>query len=212
MIYFASTVAGAENEDRLCDKSPRRSMCAAGDRKMSFMSNRLFKMAAAPALALASLSSAAVPFAAANAQERPVAAQPVAANTNVQQVSFATFNDSNRSVRFVQAGAAEASRDKIAIIVWGGNRDLQQQAYNAALDLRDQGIPLAFIVGPDLNGVDADANFQVYARGVPAFDADGARFGLDHIMKVRPEVTRMGLEAYARGFPREAAALGMSPR
>ena len=180
---------------------------------MEFRTIRGIGTSIAPLLAFAAASSAAVPIAAANAQERPVAAQPVAANTNVavDPVVFQTSDARNVSVRGVQAGAAEASRDKIAIIVWGGNRDLQRQALAAAYDLRDQGIPLAFIVGPDLNGVDADANFQVYARGVPAFDADGARFGLDHITKVRPEVTRMGLEAYARGFPREAAALGLVP-
>ena len=165
-------------------------------------------------MAFAAASSAAVPFAAANTQERPVASQPVAANTNVQQVtpiSWQTFDDRGREARFVQTRAAIASKDKIAIIVWGGSVDLQRQAFAAAQDLRDQGIPLAFIVGPDLNGVDADANFQVYARGVPAFDGDGARYGGAHIAEVRPTVVRMGLEAYARGFPREAAALGLVP-
>lgn len=169
---------------------------------MSALTRNIFRNFAAPvALGLGAAASVFAP-AAGFAQERPVAA-----NTNVQQVSFATFNDSNRSVRFVQAGAAEASRDKIAIIVWGGNRDLQQQAYNAALDLRDQGIPLAFIVGPDLNGVDADANFQVYARGVPVFDGDGARYGGAHIAEVRPAVVRMGQTAFRDHFPRELAAL-----
>jgi len=180
---------------------------------MEFRTIRGIGTSIAPVLAFAAASSAAVPFAAANAQERPAAAQPVAANTNVavSPVVFQTLDGSQRSVDFVRTGAAMASREKIAIIVWGGNCDLQQQAYNAALDLRDQGIPLAFIVGPDLNGVDADANFQVYARGVPAFDGDGARYGGAHIAEVRPTVVRMGLEAYARGFPREAAALGLVP-
>ena len=173
---------------------------------MSALTRNIFRNFAAPvALGLGAAASVFAP-AAGFAQERPVAA-----NTNVQAtpVSFQTLDGSQRTSDFVRTGAAMASRDKIAIIVWGGNRDLQQQAYNAALDLRDQGIPLAFIVGPDLNGVDADANFQVYARGVPAFDADGARFGLDHIAQVRPEVSRMGREAYARGFPRELAALDL---
>jgi hypothetical protein len=174
---------------------------------MSALTNRIFRnVVAAPALALATAAAAFSPAAVA-AQERPVAAQPVAANANVQQVAFQTLDGSSRSVRFVQAGAAEASRDKIAIVVWGGNRELQQQAYNAALDLRDQGIPLAFIVGPDLNGYDVDANFQVYARGVPVFDGDGAHLGANHASEVRPTVLRMGQTAFRDHFPRELAAL-----
>ncbi|MCB2050560.1 MAG: hypothetical protein KDE63_03935, partial [Novosphingobium sp.] len=82
---------------------------------MSALTNRIFRnVVAAPALALATAAAAFSPAVVA-AQERPVAMQPVAANANVQAqpIAFSTFNDSNRSVRFVQAGAAEASRDKI---------------------------------------------------------------------------------------------------
>lgn len=176
---------------------------------MSALTNRIFKnVVAAPALALATASAAFSP-AAVIAQERPAAAQPLAANGNFQAtpIAFQTVDARTNSVRGVQAAGAEASRDKIAIIVWGGNRDLQRQAYAAALDLRDQGVPLAFIVGPDLNGYTEDANFQVYARGLPQFEGDGANIGGANVAMVRPEVVRMGRAAYARGFPRELAAL-----
>lgn len=49
---------------------------------MSALTNKIFRnVVAAPALALAAVS---LPFAGAVAQDRPVAAQPVAANANVQ--------------------------------------------------------------------------------------------------------------------------------
>lgn len=172
---------------------------------MSALTKGIFGKFAAPiALGIGAAATAFIPAA---GIAQTMQAQPAAANANVQQVAFQTLDGSSRSVRFVQAGAAEASRDKIAIVVWGGSRELQQQAYNAALDLRDQGVPLAFIIGPDLNGYTEDADFQVYARSLPQFEGDGANFGGAHADKVRPEVVRMGREAYARGFPRELAAL-----
>ncbi|MGE4314201.1 MAG: hypothetical protein AB7E85_08025 [Pseudobdellovibrionaceae bacterium] len=174
---------------------------------MSALTKGIFKnVVAAPALALATASAAFSP-AAVIAQERPVAAQPVAVNANVRQVTFQTLDGSRRSEDFVRTGAAMASRDKIAIIVWGGSADLQRQAYAAAEDLRDQGIPLAFIVGPDLNGYTEDANFQVYARGLPQYEGNGATFGGAHADEVRPTVVRMGQNAFRNQFPRELAAL-----
>lgn len=122
---------------------------------------------------------------------------------------FQTRDARTRTPRFVRTGAAIASREKIAIIVWGGNREMQQQAYYAALDLRDQGIPLAFIVGPDLNGYDVDANFQVYARVAPVFEGNGALLGANHIAEVRPTVTRMARTALRDLFPEQAATLGL---
>lgn len=172
---------------------------------MSALTKGIFGKFAAPiALGIGAAATAFIPAA---GIAQTMQAQPAAANANVQQVAFQTLDGSSRSVRFVQAGAAEASRDKIAIVVWGGSRELQQQAYNAALDLRDQGVPLAFIIGPDLNGYTEDANFQVYARSLPQFEGDGANIGGANVAMVRPEVVRMGREAYARGFPRELAAL-----
>jgi len=71
---------------------------------MSALTNRIFRnVVAAPALALAAVS---LPFAGAVAQDRPVAAQPVAANANVQAqpVAFQTVDARTNSVRGVRAG------------------------------------------------------------------------------------------------------------
>ncbi|MEZ5687409.1 MAG: hypothetical protein R3E21_01190 [Caenibius sp.] len=179
---------------------------------MSALTNRIFRnVVAAPALALATAAAAFSPAVVA-AQERPVAMQPVAANANVQAqpIAFSTFNDSNRSVRFVQAGAAEASRDKIAIVIWGGNRELQQQAYNAALDLRDQGIPLAFIVGPSLDPANAQnyAHIDIYAAGLPGGgDGPSIIIGSERASELRPMLVGEAQRTYAIAFPTQVAAL-----
>ncbi|MGE4314322.1 MAG: hypothetical protein AB7E85_08660 [Pseudobdellovibrionaceae bacterium] len=165
------------------------------------MSSRFMKLAAAPALALATAS---LPFAGAVAQERPVAMQPAAANANVQQVAFQTLDGSTRTPDFVRTGAAMASRDKIAIVVWGGNRDLQRQAYDAALDLRDQGIPLAFIVGPSQLPTNNATMIEIYGRGVSATQLV---IGQDNIANLRGDVRSESQAAYGRMFPRELAAL-----
>lgn len=175
---------------------------------MSALTKNIFRNFAAPVvLGLGAAASAFVP-AASFAQERPVATQPVAANANVavDPVVFQTIDGSTRSIRVVQAGASEASRDKIAIVVWGGNRELQQQAYNAALDLRDQGIPLAFIVGPSRLPYDNAVMIDIYGRSVPVSDLT---VGAERIAELRPTLSEQGVQAYGRMFPREVAALDL---
>lgn len=102
--------------------------------------------------------------------------------------------------------AASASRNKIAIVVWGGNRVIQQEAYNAARDLVNIGIPTAFVLGPDDNGLDADAAMTIYAASLPRFDS---RWGTNYASSIRADMREGGVEAYRMAFPREAAALGL---
>ncbi len=175
---------------------------------MSALTKSIFKGLAAPVFAAGVMASSVVPFTMANAQTAQ--AQPVAANANAREVVFQTLDGRTNSVRGVQAAAAEASAHKIAIVVWGGNHELQQEAYNAALDLRDQGIPLAIILGPRLIPSDNVASYQVYAQGVPVFDGNGASFGTDHVADVRPTVLRMGRTAFRDHFPTQVAALAMN--
>jgi hypothetical protein len=164
---------------------------------MKNVANKTFGLATAGALALTPM--------AAHAEDAAVPANGNAAS--VQQVAFSTFDGRQRSIRFVEAGAAEASRDKVAIIVWSGNRELQQEAYNAALQLRDEGYSLALILGPSLGEGDNDANIQVYARGVPVYEGTGAWIGRNNADMVRPETVRMAREASISHFPREVASL-----
>jgi hypothetical protein len=178
---------------------------------MSLMSNKLFRMAAAPALALGALSST-VPFNAAIAQERPAAAQLVAANTNVA-VSTTTpqvqYVDVSRySAGYAREAAGAASHDGIAIVVWGGNRTIQQEAYNAARDLAGIGIRTAFVLAPDDNGLDGDAALQVYAASTPRSDG---RMGTNNAQYIRTDMRDAGLRAYREAFPAQAIALGLVP-
>ena len=105
--------------------------------------------------------------------------------------------------RFV---AANASRDKVAIIVWGGNRTIQEEAYKAGLDLIDMGIPVAFVLAPDTNGLEGDAGFQIYARSEPRFDGV---VGTNNAKDLRPLVREAGLEAHKEAFPQQIATLSI---
>jgi hypothetical protein len=173
---------------------------------MSALTNRIFRnVVAAPALALATAAAAFSPAAVA-AQERPVAAQPVAANANVQaqRVAWQTLDRRSSTVRGTQGSAAEASRDKIAIVVWGGNVEIQRQAFEAAQDLRDEGIPLAFIVGPSQLPTENAAMIEIYGRGVSATQM---MVGQERVAELRGGLRAEGQAAYGRMFPRELAAL-----
>lgn len=177
---------------------------------MSALTNRFFRnVVAAPALALAAVS---LPFAGAVAQERPVAAQPVAANANVQAqpVAWQTLDRRSSTVRGTQGSAAEASRDKIAIVVWGGNVEIQRQAFEAAQDLRDEGIPLAFIVGPSLDPANAQnyAHIDIYAAGRPGGgDGPSIIIGSQRADELRPMLVNEARRTYAIAFPTQVAAL-----
>lgn len=164
---------------------------------MSIAVKNIFGSVAAGALLL-SVSAAIAQGAPANQSVAKPSSEPVA---------FATFNDTDRSVNFVKEGAAAASSDKIAIVVFSGNRKLQREAYQAALQLRDDGLPLALILGPSLDPSNSSAAIQVYARSVPVYEGYGAIIGEDNIDYLRAEMIRAARSAYERHFPERYRAL-----
>nr|WP_298929630.1 hypothetical protein [uncultured Erythrobacter sp.] len=146
---------------------------------------------------------AATPVAMANAEDAVTPANTnVAAAAVTPQVQF--VDAQHRTINDARALAADASHDKVAIIIWGGNRALQQEAYFAARDLAGVGIPTAFVLAPDHNQLDGDAVMQVYAASAPRFDAHG---GSDNARDVRPMMRDAGVEAYREAFPAQLAAL-----
>ena len=169
---------------------------------MRNVANKIFGLAAAGAMAMTPMAafSQAAP---ANQNITPVAA-------SVQPVAFATFDDTDQTPDFVRTGAAMASRDKVAIVVFSGNRDLQREAYQAALQLRDEGVPLALILGPSLDPSNSSAAIQVYARSVPVYEGYGAVIGVDNIDHLRAETLRGARSAYQRHFSREIATLALA--
>lgn len=92
---------------------------------------------------------------------------PTSAIYAQEATSFPQWDDSDKGVRLVRAGAAQASRDRLAIVVWGGTAEIQRAAYRGALDLHDEGVPLSFILGPDHDGNTDDALIDVYVLGRP---------------------------------------------
>ncbi len=129
---------------------------------------------------------------------------PVAASVQELQVQYVGVQD--RSINDARFIAAAASRDKVAIVVWGGNRTIQQEAYNAALDLVDMGIPTAFVLAPDHNSLDDEAVTQVYAASTPRSDG---HYGTDHANLVRADMRDAGIAAYREAFPQQLAALAL---
>lgn len=139
------------------------------------------------------------------------AAVPANANSvSVQQPIFASMDGRERPISFVEEGAAAASHDKIAIIIWGGNHELQREAYLAARELNSEGVDLALILGPPLGTGDRAVNIQVYARSVPVFEGSGALIGINNIDEVAPTVMEMGRTAQARHFTQRVASLDLA--
>lgn len=127
---------------------------------------------------------------------------PVAASVQQPQVQF--VDAQNRTMNDARMLAASASNDKVAIVVWGGNRAIQQEAYNAARDLAGAGIPTAFVLAPDGNGLDSDAQLQIYAASTPRSYATIADNGSE---RIRPMAREGGISAYREAFPAQLAAL-----
>lgn len=138
----------------------------------------------------------------------PAISETVPANQNVTAAAVTPtvqfINAQDRTMNDARGIAASASYNRVAIIVWGGNRALQQEAYNAARDLNNIGIETAFVLAPDHNSLPGDAVMQVYAASKPRFDAHG---GSDNARDVRPMMRNAGVDAYREAFPRRVAAL-----
>ena len=159
--------------------------------------------------AIAGTAMMATPLATATAED--------AANNNAQVTQVAAAAAVTPEVQFIDAQsfttndarftAANASRDKVAIVVWGGNRALQQEAYFAARDLAGAGIPTAFVLAPDHNSLSDDAVMLVYAASTPRSDA---AYGTNFAGEVRSNMRDAGLTAYREAFPAQVAQLSLN--
>lgn len=142
------------------------------------------------------------------------ASDDAAANENIansttavpQKLKIQYVGVQDRTINDARTAAADASHNKVAIIVWGGNRTIQAEAYKAALDLIDMGIPTAFVLAPDHNNLDGDAVMQTYAASTPRSDA---HWGLNNADKVREDMREAGIAAYKQAFPQRVATLSI---
>lgn len=155
---------------------------------------------------MAGAALVATPMVTAIAQDAatPANMNVAAASVTTPQVQF--VDAQNRTPNDARILAAAASTDQIAIVVWGGNRTIQQEAYNAARDLVGMGIPAAFVLAPDDNGLVNDAALQVYAASLPRSDG---RMGTDNAQYVRADMREAGIAAYREAFPAQLAQLSL---
>tara|TARA_R110000850_G_scaffold38800_28_gene101014 strand:- start:5381 stop:5893 length:513 start_codon:yes stop_codon:yes gene_type:complete len=156
--------------------------------------------------AVASAALVATPVAMANAEDAVTSANTNVAVATVDPLQVQYVGAQDQTLNDARTLVADASHNKVAIVVWGGNRTLQQEAYNAALDLVDMGIPTAFVLAPDHNSSEAEAVMQVYAGSRPYTDA---AIGTDHANIVRTTMREAGVVAYRDAFPQRVAALSL---
>ena len=156
--------------------------------------------------AVAGAALVATPMVAAIAQDAATPANMNVAAATIDPLQVQYVDATSETIGGARGFAAAASHDKIAIVVWGGNQTIQQEAYNAARDLVGAGIPTAFVLAPDHNGSDAEAVMQVYAASTPRTDA---AFGTNYAGEVRVTMREAGLAAYREAFPQQLAALSL---
>ncbi|CAM3738588.1 hypothetical protein [Litorimonas haliclonae] len=135
----------------------------------------------------------------------PVTNASVSTSIPVKMTKPQYVGAANETANDARILAAAASRDKVAIVVWGGTKGLQFEAYKAAQDLINEGIPVAFVSAPDTNSLEGDAIFQIYAKSAPQ-GKDG-HFGNDHADKVRANMYETAKATYQRVFPQKIASL-----
>lgn len=106
----------------------------------------------------------------------PAAFSSEAEASSVMVGGVPQYDMRGRSERSVQAGAAAASNNAIAIVCYGGPEDVEEAARQAARELIGRGWPVGIILA------DGDGAMQIYVNGqpmainhrVPA-DSDGIR-------------------------------------
>lgn len=145
----------------------------------------------------------------------PAAAQD-AANTNAPVVKTSAtvapaamtkpqyVGVSDWTINDARLAAENVSHNKVAIVVWGGTQELQLEAYKAAQDLVNEGVPVAFVLAPDHNTLPEDAVFQVYAKSAPI--SEGQYF-MNGIHEVRGDTYSSAKSAHRANFPQQVAQL-----
>ena len=107
-------------------------------------------------------------------------------------------NVSDRSINDARLAAAAATKSQVAIVVWGGTKDLQHKAYKAAADLVGEGIPAAFVIAPDHNTTPHDAVFQVFAKSIPT--GEDSHIGTNYVHLVRDATHEHAKHAHHANF------------
>jgi len=101
---------------------------------------------------------------------------------------------------------ANVSIDKVALVVWGGDKEkLQKPVWQACEDLVKEGIPCVLVVAPDHNTIAEDAIYQVYAKSLP--QGNDGHYGTNYAHQIRGDMYKAGKVAYQSNYPQQYASL-----
>lgn len=74
------------------------------------------------------------------------------------------------TTKVVELVGSSLSKDKLTFVVHGGNKKLMNAAFRTAMRLDDEGIPVAFLLAPDRDGLPQTMHIDFYGKG-------GTRYG-----------------------------------
>ena len=119
--------------------------------------------------------------------EQTVPAQEETAKAPDGRAFFLIANKSDAKPSDINKIAQRSSATRMVFVAWGGNQEMKREAYEAAKEVAGDGIPVAMIIGPDLDSNDRNIQFTYYARGSNIYDRV-FMIGIDHTNKIRSVV------------------------
>ena len=100
----------------------------------------------------------------------------------------------------IQKVSEDASRNRLILTVRGGNPALKSAGLRVVRRLAVEGKKIGLVFGPDRDGSLLSAEYELFARGRPAFTDHPPEFGTNYLHKVEPTITRMARIAYEANF------------
>ena len=99
----------------------------------------------------------------------------------------------------VQLVGQRLSADKLTFVVHGGNNNLLMAAYRTAQRLDDEGVPIAFLLAPDIDSNLDTTHVEFYSKGGTKYSAIGVSTG--NMGELEIGLYRQAMKAYREDFP-----------
>lgn len=111
----------------------------------------------------------------------------------------------NMSEEVVIQGAKDSSNDQLMIVVWGGNHELQLEGIKVAHAMHKDDKSVAIAFGPDRDGSELSAQYDLYAKGGQAINSAG-NVGIQNIGEVSSVFAPIANDAYNKNFVQRIAS------